>query len=223
MSDEIAYPGAVSEARRRCAPARRPSVGVLERSRRGALAADRVRARRTVRDRRSSRQADRHWLCQSAFADRRAAGRRAGLEHALDRSLIVHRLNIALALRERLYAEPYYRLVFGESRRLAGLTLDRFGDVLVGQITTAGMERMKDAITEAIVKVIKPRQLGGRTTQRSARWSICRAMPTSATANRRAGRSCAKAVSNSRSIRSAARRPAGSTISAKIATASRAS
>ena len=82
-----------------------------------------------------------------------------GLEHAFDKSLIVHRLNIALALRERLYAEPYYRLVFGESDGLPGLTLDRFGDVLVGQITTAGMERMKDAITEAIVKVLKPRQL----------------------------------------------------------------
>jgi 23S rRNA (cytosine1962-C5)-methyltransferase len=82
-----------------------------------------------------------------------------GLEHALDRSLIVHRLNVALALRERLYDEPYYRLVFGESDGLPGLTLDRFGDVLVGQIATAGMERLKDAITEAIVKVLKPRQL----------------------------------------------------------------
>ena len=82
-----------------------------------------------------------------------------GLEHALDRSLIVHRLNIALALRERLYEEPYYRLVYGESDGLPGLTLDRFGDVIVGQITTAGMERLKDAITEAVVKVLKPRQL----------------------------------------------------------------
>jgi len=82
-----------------------------------------------------------------------------GLAHPVDRSLIVHRLNVALALRERLYDEPYYRLVFGESDGLPGLTLDRFGDVLVGQTTTAGMERLKDAITEAIVKVLKPRQL----------------------------------------------------------------
>jgi len=55
-----------------------------------------------------------------------------GLAHPVDRSLIVHRLNVALALRERLYEEPYYRLVFGESDRLPGLTLDRFGDVVVG-------------------------------------------------------------------------------------------
>ena len=82
-----------------------------------------------------------------------------GIEHALDRSLFVHRLNVALGLRERLYAESYYRLVFGESDGLPGLTLDRFGDVLVGQITTAGMERQKDELTAAIVKVLKPRQL----------------------------------------------------------------
>lgn len=82
-----------------------------------------------------------------------------GLDHALDRSLFVHRLNVALALRERLYDEPYYRLVFGESDGLPGLVLDRFGDVLVGQTTTAGMERLKDEITAAIVKVLKPRQL----------------------------------------------------------------
>lgn len=82
-----------------------------------------------------------------------------GVEHALDRSLIVHRLNVALALRERLYAEPYYRLVFGESDGLPGLVLDRFGDVVVGQIATAGMERLKDEITAAVVKVLKPRQL----------------------------------------------------------------
>jgi 23S rRNA (cytosine1962-C5)-methyltransferase len=82
-----------------------------------------------------------------------------GLDHGLDHSLFVHRLNVALALRERLYDEPYYRVVFGESDGLPGLTLDRFGDVLVGQITTAGMERLKDELTEAIVKVLKPRQL----------------------------------------------------------------
>ena len=82
-----------------------------------------------------------------------------GIEHALDKSLLVHRLKVALALRERLYDEPWYRLVFGESDGLPGLTIDRFGDVLVAQTTTAGMERLKDAITEAVLKVLKPRQL----------------------------------------------------------------
>ncbi len=82
-----------------------------------------------------------------------------GLDHALDRSLIVHRLNVALALRERLYAEPYYRLVYGESDGLPGLVIDRFGDVVVAQVATAGMERLKDEIAAAVIKVLKPRQL----------------------------------------------------------------
>lgn len=73
--------------------------------------------------------------------------------HALDRSLIVHRLNVALSLREKLYAEPYYRLVFGESDGLPGLVLDRLGDLIVGQIATAGMEALRGEIEAAVAKV----------------------------------------------------------------------
>ena len=72
-------------------------------------------------------------------------------------SLIVHRLRVALALRERLYEVPYYRLVHGESDSLPGLVVDRYGDVLVAQIATAGMEAQKDAIVAALDKVVKPR------------------------------------------------------------------
>jgi len=79
--------------------------------------------------------------------------------HALDRSLFVHRLNVALALRERRYAEPYYRLVFGEADGLPGLTVDRFGEVLVAQATTAGMDRLQEEISEALDRVLKPRSL----------------------------------------------------------------
>jgi len=76
--------------------------------------------------------------------------------HVPDRSLLVHRLNIALSLRERLYAKPFYRLVFGESDNLPGLVVDRYGEVLVAQITTAGMENMKADIVAALMKVMKP-------------------------------------------------------------------
>ncbi len=77
-------------------------------------------------------------------------------QHLPDRSLLVHRLNIALSLRERLYPKPYYRLAFGESDGLPGLVVDRYGDVLVAQITTAGMERMKADVVAALEKVVKP-------------------------------------------------------------------
>ena len=72
-------------------------------------------------------------------------------------SLIVHRLRVALALRERLYAEPYYRLVHGESDALPGLVVDRYGELLVAQIATAGMEAQKEAIVAALDKVVRPR------------------------------------------------------------------
>lgn len=79
--------------------------------------------------------------------------------HALDRSLIVHRLKVALALRERLYPAPHYRLVFGESDGLPGLTIDRFGELCVAQATTAGMQRLIPEVNEAIAKVLKPATL----------------------------------------------------------------
>lgn len=77
-------------------------------------------------------------------------------QHALDRSLLVHRLKIALSLRERFYAEPYYRLTFGEADGLPGLVVDRYGEHLVVQLTTAGMERMREPLVEALDKVLSP-------------------------------------------------------------------
>ena len=38
----------------------------------------------------------------------------------LNKSLLVHRLKVALGLRERLFHEPYYRLVHGEGDFLPG-------------------------------------------------------------------------------------------------------
>ncbi|MDB6091148.1 MAG: rRNA (cytosine1962-C5)-methyltransferase [Gammaproteobacteria bacterium] len=74
----------------------------------------------------------------------------------LDRALLEQRLKVALALRQRLSSEPYYRLVFGESDQLPGLVLDRYGDVLVGQIATAGMEALKADVEAAIQEVLSP-------------------------------------------------------------------
>jgi 23S rRNA (cytosine1962-C5)-methyltransferase len=79
-----------------------------------------------------------------------------GIGHALDRSLLVHKLKVALALRKRIYVDDYYRLEFGEADGLPGLTVDRFGALVVAQTTTAGMERLKDDIAAAVLKVVKP-------------------------------------------------------------------
>lgn len=78
-------------------------------------------------------------------------------KHVLDKSLIVHRLNIALGLREAMTDKPYYRMVYGDSDFLPGLVVDRFGDYLVVQTATAGMEAVKGEIVEALEKVLKPK------------------------------------------------------------------
>ncbi|WP_416138211.1 class I SAM-dependent rRNA methyltransferase [Halomonas sp. HK25] len=74
----------------------------------------------------------------------------------LDRSLLVHRLNQALALRQRLFAAPYYRLVHGEGDLLPGLVIDRFGDTLVVQLNTAGMQAVLPELLDALDKVLSP-------------------------------------------------------------------
>jgi 23S rRNA (cytosine1962-C5)-methyltransferase len=79
--------------------------------------------------------------------------------YPLDASLIVHRLRVALALRERLYREPFYRLVYGESDGLPGLVLDRYGDVVVAQSGTAGIDRLRAEIEAAVAKVVGPKTL----------------------------------------------------------------
>ena len=78
-------------------------------------------------------------------------------QYCLDRSLIIHRIKVALSLRTGLFKDPYYRLIYGESDSLPGLVIDRFNDVFVVQLTTAGMEHMKQDILDALEKVFRPR------------------------------------------------------------------
>lgn len=71
-------------------------------------------------------------------------------------SLAVHRLKVALAIRDRLYGEPYYRALFSEGDFLPGLVVERFGDYVVLQAGTATMEAIKGEIVDAVVKVLSP-------------------------------------------------------------------
>ncbi|HEX6928092.1 MAG TPA: class I SAM-dependent rRNA methyltransferase [Gammaproteobacteria bacterium] len=71
-------------------------------------------------------------------------------------ALLRQRMRGALALRERLFDAPYYRLAFGESDLLPGLVVDRFGEVLVVQIATAGMEARRDAIVDVLRAEVSP-------------------------------------------------------------------
>jgi 23S rRNA (cytosine1962-C5)-methyltransferase len=75
---------------------------------------------------------------------------------AIDAAWFARRIASALALRERLHAQPYYRLVYGESDGLPGLVIDRYGPVCVVQIATAGMEQLKPALVEGLQQALAP-------------------------------------------------------------------
>lgn len=67
------------------------------------------------------------------------------------------RIRRALALREQVYPTAHYRLVYGESDGCPGLVVDRYGDVLVAQLNTAGIVKMRGDVVAALQDVIKPR------------------------------------------------------------------
>ena len=67
--------------------------------------------------------------------------------------LFQNRIRHALALRDRLYSKPYYRLIFGESDFLPGIIIDRYNDILVIQINTAAMELCKDMLLTALENI----------------------------------------------------------------------
>ena len=69
------------------------------------------------------------------------------------------RIARSLALRSTLYAQPFYRLVHAEGDSLPGLTIDRFGEVCVVQITTAGMEALSEPLLAALEEIVGPRHV----------------------------------------------------------------
>jgi len=74
----------------------------------------------------------------------------------IDSDFFQEKLRRALRLREHFYSAPFYRLVHAEADGLPGLVIDRFSDVCVVQITTAGMERLIDVLLSALNAVIAP-------------------------------------------------------------------
>jgi 23S rRNA (cytosine1962-C5)-methyltransferase len=72
----------------------------------------------------------------------------------VDGALLEARLRAALALRHGEGRAPYYRWVFGESDLLPGLVLDRYGDVVVGQIATAGMQALQAELGAAVHRIL---------------------------------------------------------------------
>lgn len=77
----------------------------------------------------------------------------------IDTAFIERRVARALRLRERLFDLPYYRLVHAEADGLPGLVVDRFGDVVVVQLNSAGMAGLEPTIMEALEHLLAPRAI----------------------------------------------------------------
>ncbi|MGH6913761.1 MAG: class I SAM-dependent rRNA methyltransferase, partial [Geminicoccales bacterium] len=75
----------------------------------------------------------------------------------IDAKFFERRLARALRLREKLFDQPYYRLVHAEADGLPGLVIDRFADVLVCQLNSAGMAALEAPLLEAVDGVLAPR------------------------------------------------------------------
>lgn len=80
-------------------------------------------------------------------------------DQPLDAALLRQGLRAALALRERLYSGPWYRLCHGEGDFLPGLIIDRYGEHLTVQITTAGMEARRQLIETCLDEFLAPATL----------------------------------------------------------------
>jgi 23S rRNA (cytosine1962-C5)-methyltransferase len=169
MSSEIAV---ISEATDD-GPAARPSVGLLPARHKRAEAghpwiyANEVRMDATARALPPGalvtlRRADDSALGVAMFNPRcllaaRLLDRDAG--RPIGRRFLARQLERALRLRERLFDEPYYRLVHAEADGLPGLVVDRYGAVLTVQSNAAGIARLEPLILDVLAALLKPQAI----------------------------------------------------------------
>jgi 23S rRNA (cytosine1962-C5)-methyltransferase len=89
------------------------------------------------------------------------AGRMLNFDPTPPLESLAARLDEALALRRRFFGPETtaFRLVNGEGDGLPGLIADLYGDVLVLQISTLGMERLKPFVLERLAERVAPRAI----------------------------------------------------------------
>lgn len=85
----------------------------------------------------------------------------------LDRAFFLARFRRALRKREGLGQS--YRLVHGEADGLPGLVVDRFGEVLVLQVRTRGMEALREVWFPALLDAVGPKGVYERSDMEARR------------------------------------------------------
>src|SRR5947209_1663792 len=85
-------------------------------------------------------------------------------DEPIDAALLRRRIAQALAYRRHVYPSgESCRLVFSEGDWLPGLTVDRYGSCLAVQISTLGMDRMREDIVAALQDALHPRGIYERS------------------------------------------------------------
>ena len=76
----------------------------------------------------------------------------------IDEAFWERKLRWALEYRQAVMGKADFsacRLIFGEADAFPGLTVDRFGDVLVTQVLSLGMERVKETLYSLLVRILR--------------------------------------------------------------------
>jgi 23S rRNA (cytosine1962-C5)-methyltransferase len=95
------------------------------------------------------------WAAYSPYSQIRARVWSWDEAHPAGPDLVRVRLEQAIALRRSLYPEAQaVRLVNAESDGLPGVVIDRYGDALVLQVSSAGAARWRDTIADLLVALL---------------------------------------------------------------------
>lgn len=73
-----------------------------------------------------------------------------------DEAFYERRLRHALEYRKTVMKDDFSccRLIFGEADMFSGLTIDRFNDILVAQVNSLGMEKIKDLLFHKLIELM---------------------------------------------------------------------
>jgi 23S rRNA (cytosine1962-C5)-methyltransferase len=92
-------------------------------------------------------------------------------KESLDSELVRHRIDRAIELRSRFSTGAHdeaFRVIFSEADQLSGLVVDKYGDHLVLQITSACLLQFQDAIVDRLVHHYRPMSVSIQVDDRTA-------------------------------------------------------
>lgn len=75
----------------------------------------------------------------------------------IDTTWVEARVRKIVSQKEDLGYHDHYRVIYDENDFMPGLVVDKFGESLVLQITSLGMDKLKDAIVTSLVNIFQPR------------------------------------------------------------------